>query len=73
MIICVALMIRCNTLDVNDGLPACPQLATPNETVDAALRELVRQALLRLLGERITTGSRGGRSRVMVHRVRHGR
>jgi Arc/MetJ family transcription regulator len=66
-------MIRCNTLDVNDGLAAHPQLATPNETVDAALRELMRQALLRQLAERITTGSSSGRSRVMVHRMRHGR
>lgn len=67
-------MGRRTTLDVDDSLLARTQavLGTSGlkDTVDAAFREVTRQALRRRLGQRITTGTGVERSPEMLGRVR---
>ena len=67
-------MTRRTTLDVDDGLLASAQEALGTsglkDTVDAALREVTRQALRRRLARRISTGSGIERAPEMLDHAR---
>jgi Arc/MetJ family transcription regulator len=67
-------MKRRTTLDVDDDLLASAQAALGTsglkDTVDAAFREVTRQALRRRLAQRVTTGTGIERSPEMLDRVR---
>ena len=67
-------MTRRTTLDVDDVLLARAQVALGTsglkDTVDAALREVTRQALRRRLADRITSGAGIDRSEEALAQVR---